>query len=58
MSLSLWAYEPDKCDGDVCPNNCYICEKAEITNEHFPVEIALAMLDEAINKREETNERD
>lgn len=28
MSCSLWAYNPDKCDGDFCPMNCDICGKA------------------------------
>ena len=23
----LWAYEPEKCDGDFCPMNCDICGK-------------------------------
>ncbi len=25
MSVSLWAYEPEKCDGDFCPGECDIC---------------------------------
>lgn len=29
MSVSLWAYDEDKCDGDYCPGNCDICRKAE-----------------------------
>lgn len=29
MSVSLWAYDPDYCDGDYCPNNCDICAKRE-----------------------------
>ena len=23
----LWAYSPEKCDGDICPMNCDICSK-------------------------------
>ena len=23
----LWAYDPEKCDGDFCPMNCDICGK-------------------------------
>jgi len=23
----LWAYSPEKCDGDFCPMNCDICGK-------------------------------
>ena len=29
----LWAYNPDRCDGDYCPMNCDICWKAEPENE-------------------------
>lgn len=29
MSVSLWAYQPDKCDGNVCPGDCDSCGKAD-----------------------------
>ena len=29
MSVSKWAYSPDKCDGDYCPGDCDYCDKAE-----------------------------
>ena len=29
MSCSKWAYEPEYCDGEPCPGNCYLCEKAQ-----------------------------
>ena len=29
----LWAYEPMKCDGDYCCQNCDRCEKAEEEEE-------------------------
>ena len=29
MSVRLWAYEPDICDGDFCPNDCDRCSKAK-----------------------------
>ena len=45
MSVSKWAYEPEKCDNDYCPGSCYNCEKAKIDKEHFPIEVALAILD-------------
>ena len=32
MSL-LWGYDPRKCDGEYCPNDCDICYKAEIEIE-------------------------
>lgn len=28
MSVSLWAYDPDICDGDFCPCDCDFCRKA------------------------------
>ena len=28
MSVSKWAYEPDKCDGDFCIGDCDKCGKA------------------------------
>lgn len=28
MSVRKWAYEPWKCDGDFCPNDCSLCRKA------------------------------
>ena len=26
MSVSLWAYDPDKCDGKACPGDCDNCD--------------------------------
>ena len=23
----LWSYDPEKCDGDFCPNDCDFCNK-------------------------------
>jgi len=28
MSVSKWAYTPEKCDGDYCPGDCDNCSKA------------------------------
>lgn len=25
MSVSLWDYDPDKCDGKICPGDCDQC---------------------------------
>lgn len=25
----MWAYTPERCDGDYCPGDCDRCEKAE-----------------------------
>ena len=30
MSVSKWAYEPWKCDGEFCIGDCSICYKANI----------------------------
>lgn len=27
MSVSLWDYSPEKCDGDYCPGDCDLCGK-------------------------------
>lgn len=29
MSCDMWAYEPDKCDGQPCPGDCDFCSRAE-----------------------------
>lgn len=29
MSVSKWAYEPDKCDNEICVGDCDYCNKAE-----------------------------
>ena len=29
MSVSKYAYEPWKCDGEFCPGDCDLCYKAE-----------------------------
>lgn len=28
MSISKWAYDPKRCDGDYCPQDCDYCDKA------------------------------
>lgn len=33
MSGWLWAYNPDVCDGDFCPNNCDYCSKRDAAEE-------------------------
>ena len=30
MSVSLWAYNPEVCDGDFCPGDCDECNKVEL----------------------------
>lgn len=44
MGVHTWAYEPEKCDGDYCPCNCDVCSKAEIDEEHIPIDLASTML--------------
>ena len=29
MSVSKWAYSPEKCDGDFCIGDCDLCNKTE-----------------------------
>lgn len=36
MSVSMWAYDPDICDGDFCPMNCDFCSKAYDREEAEP----------------------
>ena len=38
MSVSKWAYEPEKCDGDFCPGDCDFCHKAEGDDTEITVE--------------------
>ena len=33
MSVSKWAYKPEKCDGDYCCGDCDYCNKAEDEEE-------------------------
>ena len=33
MSVSKWAYEPKKCDGEFCPGDCDLCSKANESAE-------------------------
>ena len=32
MSCSKWAYDPQKCDGQPCPQDCDLCPKARTDN--------------------------
>lgn len=38
MSVRLWGYEAEKCDGDYCPNDCDRCYKADKTAEDLTVD--------------------
>ena len=29
VSVKMWGYDPQKCDGDICIGNCDKCPKAE-----------------------------
>lgn len=33
MSVSKWAYEPDKCDGDYCVGDCDFCRIKTVKNK-------------------------
>ena len=41
MSVSLWAYAPEKCDGDFCPQDCDNCGKRweDEMDERVPYEM-------------------
>ena len=30
MSVSKWAYTPEKCDGDICVGDCDFCPKKDV----------------------------
>lgn len=36
MSVSKWAYDPDKCDGNFCHGDCDRCPKAYGDDEEYP----------------------
>lgn len=38
MSVSKWAYSPEKCDGDYCVGDCDFCPKADDDGEEVTVE--------------------
>lgn len=33
MSVSKWAYDPEKCDGALCVGDCDYCELAMVADE-------------------------
>lgn len=33
MSVSMWCYTPEKCDGDYCRGDCDNCRKAGILTD-------------------------
>lgn len=33
MSVSKWAYTPEKCDGDICVGDCDLCPKKDEGDE-------------------------
>lgn len=53
MSVRLWSYESEKCDGDYCPNDCDRCSKAK-DGEHIPLWQALTW---AIKEREKNDNK-
>jgi hypothetical protein len=60
MSVSKWAYIPEKCDGDFCSGDCDKCGKAEeVEVDYFSLAFpdisrAVLMLDELILKEKKT----
>lgn len=54
MSVSKWAYEPSRCDGDYCCGDCDHCQKAENVkkpNEYKTLLEVCADWDREIEKR-------
>lgn len=49
MSVSKWAYEPEKCDGDYCVGDCDFCHKAE-GDEEVTVEEIVRSISKSICK--------
>lgn len=39
MSVSKWAYEPKKCNGDYCPGDCDNCQKKDEDEEEIRKQI-------------------
>lgn len=35
MSVSKWAYEPWKCEGQPCPGDCDHCRLAEVEEDKY-----------------------
>ena len=38
MSVSLWSYEPTKCDYDYCIGDCDYCNKGEDIEDNIRIE--------------------
>ena len=34
MSVSKWAYQPSKCDGNPCPGDCDLCSRRDESVEY------------------------
>ena len=52
MSVRLWAYDPEKCDGDYCVNECDMCKKANLESDS-----TLSFVKEENNEEEYYKER-
>lgn len=35
MSVSKWAYDPNKCEGQMCVGDCDICSKKDELSEEY-----------------------
>ena len=47
MSVSKWAYTPEKCDGQLCVGDCYLCSKKDV--------LTFSEVQEVFRKLEEAN---
>lgn len=39
MSVSKWAYSPERCDGDACVGDCDLCQKAKTSPSNIWMKI-------------------
>lgn len=54
MSVSKWAYEPEKCDGDFCVGDCDFCPKADDNGEE---EVSVSEIIQSIRWKNEIDRR-
>ena len=52
MSVSKWAYSPEKCDGDYCPGDCDFCSKAAYDPNPVLLHIETDNLDYDVNEED------
>lgn len=56
MSVSKWAYRPDKCEGDFCIGECDLCYKAKCFDDDEIEDDGFVTREEDLNGLERTGE--